>query len=80
MTRRSASEGEIFVKVARTGSQVLEVALNGDHTVEDALEAAGINKKVTEEVRVNGETEEMDYELEDGDRIMLVKNIEGGSR
>lgn len=72
-----ASEG-IFVKVARTGSRATEVCLDGDRTVEAALETAGLNLKSSEEVRVNGEPVDTDYELEDGDRVTLVKNIEGG--
>lgn len=77
MSRRDSDEG-IFVKVARTGSSSIEVCLNGGRTVEDALEAAGLNKKASEEIRVNGEDAELDDELDDGDRVVLVKNIEGG--
>jgi putative ubiquitin-RnfH superfamily antitoxin RatB of RatAB toxin-antitoxin module len=77
MGRKRKDEG-ILVKVARTGTKVEEVALNGRHTVQDALEAAGVNKKSTEEITVNGEDAEMDYELEDGDRVLLTKNVEGG--
>jgi sulfur carrier protein ThiS len=69
---------DIEVKVARTGSQVKEICLNGDHTVQDALDAAGLNVKASEEIRVNGETVDADYELEDGDRVVLAKNIAGG--
>lgn len=71
----------IFVKVARTGSVVKDVALNGGRTINDALKAAGINKKESEIVQVNGEeVEDLSIELEEGDRVVLVKNIEGGLR
>ena len=68
----------ILVKVARTGSKAFEVALNGGRTVQDALRAAGISKKESEEAHVNGEEVDMDYDLEDGDRVLLIKNIVGG--
>jgi sulfur carrier protein ThiS len=72
------SHTDITVKVARTGGLVKEIALNGKHTVEDALIAAGLTVKASEEIRVNGESVDADYELEDGDRIVLAKNIAGG--
>jgi sulfur carrier protein ThiS len=71
---------DMIVHVARSGSKVIDVCLNGEHTVEDALKAAGLNVKGTEEIRVNGEVVETDYELEENDRVVLAKNIAGGSR
>ena len=69
----------IDVKVSRTGGKVIEVTLDGGRTVLDALEAAGINQKATEDIYVNQEEVDNDeYELEDEDRVVLVKNIEGG--
>ena len=68
----------VWVEVARLGTKAERVALNGRHTVADALETAGINKKDTEEITVNGDDAEMDYQLEDGDKVLLTKNIEGG--
>jgi len=78
MARKKNEDAEIMVKVARTGSKVVEIALNGNREVRDALEAAGISKKESEEISVNGEEANLDYELEDGDRVVLTKNIEGG--
>ncbi len=78
MSRKKKNDDAIMVKVARTGSKTIEVALNGGRSVQDALRAAGISKKESEEVRVNGEEVDEDYELEEGDRLILVKNIEGG--
>lgn len=66
------------IKVSRTGSKVIEVTLNGGHSVADALEAAGLTKKASEMIYVNKEEVDDDYELEDGDRVVLAKNIEGG--
>ena len=79
MSRKKAVD-TIDIKVSRSGSKVAEFTLaNGDKTVADALRAAGINKKESETVQVNGEEiDDMDYELEDGDRVVLIKNIEGG--
>lgn len=76
----SKKNGEIVVKVFRTGSQGKEVALDeGDRSLRTALKAAGLSKKESEIIKVNGtEIEDLDHELEDKDRILLVKNIEGG--
>lgn len=69
----------IFVKVARTGTAAQEIALNGSRTIADALEVAGLNKKASEVVQVNGEeVEDLTLKLEEGDRIVLIKNISGG--
>ena len=69
---------EIIVKVARVGASTVEICLNGDHSVADALKAAQISPKATEAFKVNGDTVSEDYELEDGDVVILTKNIEGG--
>lgn len=81
MAKKKTGDGDILVKVGRVGTTIKEIALNGDRTVEDALAAAGFKIKDSEIVQVNGdeiEEDEMDMELEDGDRVILVKNIEGG--
>ena len=75
---RRTQVDEIEVKVGRIGGVVQTVTLNGDRTVSDALEAAGLNPKDTETVRVNGSEEEVDCELEDGDKVTLVKDVSGG--
>jgi len=72
-------EKDILVKVGRTGARIIEVALNGDRTVEAAINAAGLSKKDSEIVQVNGEeVDDMDMDLSNGDRVILVKNIQGG--
>jgi len=74
-------KGDVLVKVGRTGAKVIEIALNGDRSVSAALREAGFAKKEAEIVNVNGvETDDMDMELEDGDRVILVKNIQGEKR
>lgn len=72
----------IEVKVSRSGTSFLKtVTLNGDRSVAAALKAAGIAQKEAENVLVNNE--EVDnprkYELEDGDKVVLVKDVEGGA-
>ena len=77
MARRKKTD-DLVVKVGRVGATIQEVSLEEGSVVEDALEAAKLSPKATESVRVNGEDVDMDYELEDGDRVMLVKDIRGG--
>jgi sulfur carrier protein ThiS len=73
---------DILVKVGRAHSSPKDVTLNGARTVMDALNAAGLVKKDSEIVSVNGKEVDADElttkELEDGDRVTLVKNVEGG--
>lgn len=74
-------KGDVLVKVGRTGAKVVEIALNGDRSVSAALREAGFAKKEAEIVNVNGEeVDDMNMELEDGDRVILVKNIQGGKK
>jgi len=81
MGKKNKKDGDIVVKVFRAGSKGIEVALNGGRTVEDALKAAGLVKKDAEVMQINGEeVDDLYYELEDGDRVVLVKNIEGGKK
>lgn len=71
---------QIEVKVARVGGKVETVVLeNGDITVEDALDAAGIDHTGKTRIRVNGEPAELDDELEDGDRVTVTGKITGGN-
>lgn len=78
--KKKAGDGDILVKVGRIGSPVKEIALNGSRTVEDAIKAAGLSQKDTEIVQVNGsEIDDLSQDLNDGDRVILVKHIEGGS-
>lgn len=67
----------ITVKVARVPGKLVEVELNGGRTVADALKGAGFSQKDSEEVRVNSVDREMDYELKAGDKVTLIRNVEG---
>ena len=75
--RRQASAG-VFVKVAQTGGEVKEVLLNGDKTVADALEAAGISHDSDNRIRVGGVEAELSDTLQDGDIVTLSGKVEGG--
>lgn len=74
---------DIEVRVGRAHSSPKPVTLNGARTVMDALNAAGLVKKDSEIVSVNGKEVDEDelntMDLEDGDRVTLVRNVEGGN-
>jgi sulfur carrier protein ThiS len=82
-TAKSEELLDIEVRVGRAHSSPKTVTLNGARTPMDALNAAGLVKKDSEIVSVNGkevdEDELDDMELEDGDRVTLVRNVEGGN-
>lgn len=74
-----ADREEIFVKVAKTGGLTHEVCLNGDRTVKDALDTAGVEYSESNRIRVNGEDVDLDTELEDGDRVIVSSKVKGGN-
>jgi len=69
----------ITVKIFRAGSDGTEVSLKEGATVSDALKKSGLNKKDSEIIQINGDIKSMSDKLSDGDQVVLVKNIEGGS-
>lgn len=77
------SSNNIFVKIFRHGAPAVEVLLTPGSTVASALENAQMTKKSSEaiEIRSEGsrssETASMETELQDGDSIILTKNVEG---
>lgn len=71
---------KIEVQIARTGQDAETVKLKDGATVADALDEAGMHKKETESIRVNQKNADTDTKLKDGDRVVLSKNIAGGSR
>lgn len=83
---RKTKTNEIEVTVHRVGLPLKALKVAEGTTVEDALEAAGLTVKNSEEVRINTESTDEDGEkydtdtvLEDGDLITLVKRITGGT-
>jgi len=78
MPRKKKDE---FVKIARAGGKVQEVYPNGSGgiwTIDNALEAAGIQPKASEELRLNGKSAELDDKIKAGDRVTLVRQVAGG--
>lgn len=71
--------GDIVVKVFRAGSKGTEVSLTEDRTINKAIEAAGLSKKESEVVQVNGEeVSDLHMDLDDGDRVVLNRNVAAG--
>lgn len=69
---------KITVKIFRAGSDGTEVSIKKKATVREALEKSGLNKKDSEIIQVNGDIKSMSQKLNDGDQVVLVKNIEAG--
>ena len=69
--------GQKIVKVARLGNAVQEVAIADSATVQDALNAAGIEVE-NEDVRIDDTSVNLDDTLSDGDIITIVPKVKGG--
>jgi len=68
----------ITIKAGKLPGKIEEIALNGDRTVNAALEAAALSSEGYE-IRVNGAEGDLDTELHDGDTVLLVKKIKGNA-
>ncbi len=66
----------IMVRVGQLPGRIIEIALNGDRTVNMALETAELNPEGFE-VRVNGALADGNTVLADGDTTLLVRKIRG---
>ena len=64
----------IEVKVSRLGTKTVEVTLEYDANVADALVAAEVELGSTEKVSVNGESATMNTILDDGDKVFIAKD------
>jgi len=69
--------GQRIVKVARLGTTVQEVAVADVATVQDVLDAAGIEID-NEDVRINGTTADLGSSLGSGDLVTIVPKVKGG--
>ena len=69
--------GQRIVKVARLGTAVQEVAVSEEATVQDALDAAGIEID-NEDVRVDGHSSELSAKIGTGNLITIVPKVKGG--
>lgn len=79
----AGKKGGIIVKVARAGARVQEVALNGGRSIKRALEIAELTLKPSEVVYVNDKEISLSKlestDLENGDEVILVKDVQGGA-
>ena len=66
----------IMVKVGKLPGAITEIALNGDRTVNAALQAAGLNPSGFQ-VKVNGADATLETSLVEGSTVFLVKKIKG---
>jgi putative ubiquitin-RnfH superfamily antitoxin RatB of RatAB toxin-antitoxin module len=69
--------GQRIVKVARLGTAVMEVAVAETATVQDALDAAGIEVE-NEDVRVDGQSSDLGNQIGSGSLITIVPKVKGG--
>jgi uncharacterized Zn ribbon protein len=69
--------GQRIVKVARLGTAVQEVAVAEDASVQNALDAAGIEID-NEDVRVDGRSAEVSSQIGSGTLITIVPKVKGG--
>lgn len=69
--------GQRIVKVARLGTAVQEVAVAEDATVQDVLDAAGIEIE-NEDVRIDGQSSDLDAQVGSGNLITIVPKVKGG--
>ena len=69
--------GQRIVKVARLGTAVQEVAVAETATVQEALDAAGIEIE-NEDVRVDGRSSELGAQIGSGSLITIVPKVKGG--
>ncbi len=66
------------VKVVTMGKGVTNVVLEEPLSLQALLQEIGVNGQM--DVRVNGATVEKGYRLADGDQVLVVPKIRGGSR
>ena len=66
----------ITVRIGCLPGAISEIALNGGRTVQDALEAAGLDA-TGYEIKVNSQGVDTSHVLQNGDTVLLVKKIRG---
>lgn len=69
--------GQKVVKVARLGSAVVEVAVDNNATVQDALDAADVVVE-NEDVRINGSSVSLSSQIGESALITIVPKVKGG--
>ena len=76
MATRRAPATPVTVKVAIVPGECKEIALNGDRTVQAALDLAGFESE-GHVIQVNGQAADLDTMLESGAFVSLTKQIKG---
>jgi putative ubiquitin-RnfH superfamily antitoxin RatB of RatAB toxin-antitoxin module len=69
--------GQKVVKVARLGSAVVEVAVDNNATVQDALDAADVVVE-NEDVRIDGSSVSLSSPIGEAALITIVPKVKGG--
>jgi len=69
--------GQKIVKVARLGSTVVEVAVDNDAVVENALEAADVVVE-NEDIRLDGRSASTSDRIGEASMITIVPKVKGG--
>ena len=69
--------GQRIVKVARLGTAVVEVAVDENAAIQDALDAAGIEIE-NEDVRLDGSSANVSARINSGNLITIVPKVKGG--
>lgn len=69
--------GQKIVKVARLGTAVQEVAVSDNATVQEALDAAGIEIE-NEDVRIDSSSVNVSSQIGNGTVITIVPKVKGG--
>ena len=78
-TNEEHSDERINVSIGKLPGKIKEVVVGGRKSVEDALAAANIDLDNIEgyELRVNNVNKTLNDILSEGDRVFLVRKIEG---
>lgn len=68
----------IQVRLGKLGARTEEFTLNGNATVKDLVTASGV-ETAGYQFRVNSEVADLNTELSDGDIVVLLAAVKGGS-
>lgn len=76
LVKQIKGNSEPLVRVGTMPGRINEYAVLADATVEDVLEIADLNTEGYQ-IKVNGEMAALDTPVNDGDLVLLVKQIKG---
>ena len=69
--------GQKIVKVARLGSAVQEVAVAEEASIQEVLDAAGIDIE-NEDIRIDGRSASLSEQIGSGNLVTIVPKVKGG--